>query len=231
MDELDNVDQETRRRRPIQRLESHIWGRMLAGLLVLIPLIVTIVILRFAVISIDHLLRGEDGFFTPLISNTPLDFPGVGVVFVLLVLYVIGVLVSGATGRRRVIDWQHAVLSRVPLVKSIYGVARQATEALSVPMESQFSRVVFIEWPREGYLALGFVTGHVFSEMSDEKLLVVYIPTVPNPTSGNMAFVREQDIVETDLGVEDAMKLVFSGGIVVPKGLQARFPSGVSNSL
>ena len=202
---------------------------MVAGFLVLIPLIITIVILRVVIVAIDNLFRGDDGFFTPLISDTPLDFPGVGVIFALLVLYIMGVLVSGATGRRRVVDWQQAVLSRVPVVKSIYGVARQATEALASPMGHQFSRVVFVEWPRQGYLALGFVTGHAHSATGDESFLVIYIPTVPNPTSGNMAFVTEQEIIETGLSVEEAMKLVFSGGIVVPEELQVRFPSRLSN--
>jgi uncharacterized membrane protein len=88
-------------------------------------------------------------------------------------------------------------------------------------MTSQFnfSRVVFIEWPREGMIALGFVTARVVKPDSEESLAIVYIPTVPNPTSGNMALVSEDDLFETDLTVEDAMKLVFSGGIVPPDAI------------
>ncbi len=111
-----------------------------------------------------------------------------------------------------------------PVVKNIYGVAKEATDTLSGPMRHRFSRVVFLEWPRRGYMALGFVTGHFHSPVERKMLLVVYIPTVPNPTSGNLAFVPEEEIIETDLTVEDAMKVVFSGGIVMPEmmGVQTK---------
>jgi uncharacterized membrane protein len=78
---------------------------------------------------------------------------------------------------------------------------------------------VFLEWPREGMIALGFVTARVVKPNSDLSLAIVYIPTVPNPTSGNMAVVSEDELFETDLTVEDAMRLVFSGGIVPPDSI------------
>ncbi len=151
-----------------------------------------------------------------MLTGTPLNFPGVGVITLVVILYGMGVLVSGRVGRRRVVQWQGAVLSRIPIVRSIYGVAHQATEALASPSGHRFSRVVFLEWPRAGYMALGFVTGHCHLPVQEETLMVVYIPTVPNPTSGNLAFVSERDIIETDMSVEEAMKVVFSGGIVLP---------------
>ena len=93
-----------------------------------------------------------------------------------------------------------------------------------------FSRVVFLEWPREGMVAIGFVTGRAYSRNSDHSLAIVYIPTVPNPTSGNMAFVNEDDLLETDITVEDAVKLIFSGGIVLPKTLAlARVPREIKD--
>ena len=85
--------------------------------------------------------------------------------------------------------------------------------------QHRFSRVVFLEWPREGMIAMGFVTGRAMSSRTGETMAVVYIPTVPNPTSGNMAFVMEDDLFETSVSVEAAMKMVFSGGIVLPKTL------------
>ena len=103
-------------------------------------------------------------------------------------------------------------------MRNIYGVARQATDALSSSDGHQFSRVVFVEWPRPGLRALGFVTGHVHVSGDDRStMVVVYIPTVPNPTSGNLAWVSEQDVIETSMSVEEAMKVVFSGGVVLPK--------------
>ena len=201
-------------RTPLQRLEGHFLGTMVSGFIVLIPLLVTIFILQFVFVNLDAVFRGEGG----LLSRTPLDFPGVGVIVLVVVLYGMGLIVSSRVGRRRVVKWQGAVLSRIPIVKSIYGVAQQATEALAASSTGhRFSRVVFLEWPREGYLALGFVTGHCHLPVQEETLIVVYIPTVPNPTSGNLAFVPEREVIETDMSVEDAMKVVFSGGIVLPE--------------
>ena len=200
-------------RTPFQRVEGHFLRTMASGFVVLIPLLVTILILQFVVVSLDGIFRGEGG----LLSRTPLNFPGVGVVILVAVLYGVGLIVSGRVGRRRVVQWQGAVLSRIPVVKSIYSVAHQATEALTSSTGHRFSRVVFLEWPREGFLALGFVTGHCHLPIQEDTLIVVYIPTVPNPTSGNLAFVSEREVIETDMSVEDAMKVVFSGGIVLPE--------------
>ena len=211
----------------MQRLERHLGRRVISGFLVLIPLLVTVLILRFIFYYVDGIFRGEGGFFTPLIRDTPLDFQGVGVIFALIVLYVVGLLVSARAGKRA-IDWQSAILSRIPVVKSIYGLTKQAADALSAPMGHEFSRVVFLEWPRSGVMAMGLVTGHCHFPGEDKSMLVVYIPTAPNPTSGMMAFVSETDILETDISVEDAMKVVFSGGIVLPEGMQIKGPPRLS---
>lgn len=199
----------------IQRLEGHFWRRIGSGLLVLIPLIVTILVIRVVVNYVDSIFRGEGGFFNRFIEDSYLDFPGVGFIFLVLVLYVAGFLVVGRLGKR-LLDWQAAVIDRIPVVRTIFGVAKQVTDTLSAPMEDRFSRVVFIEWPRVGHLALGFVTGHCHFPAQNRALLVIYVPTVPNPTSGNLAFVSEEQIIESNMTVEEAMKIVFSGGIVLP---------------
>ena len=200
------------RRSPAERVESHIWRRMLAGFLVLVPLLVTFVVLRLLINFTDDLVRPT--IIGRLGAESPLNFYGVGILLSVIVLYVVGVLVASRAGRA-VFEWQHAVLSKVPIVRTISGVTRQATDALSTPSEHHVSRVVFIEWPRKGSRALGFVTGHLRGSDGEDRV-AVYIPTVPNPTSGNLAFVPEADIIESDITMEDAMKLVFSGGIVLP---------------
>ena len=205
-----------------QRGERHVWRKVAAGFFVLVPLLATFLIIRFVFGYIDGIFRGESGLLTRWIEGTPLDFPGVGVAFTIGMLYIIGLLVAAEAGRRAV-SWQNSVLSRIPVVKSIYGVARQATDSLISPTGHQFSRVVFIQWPREGFLAIGFITGQCPSPVKDgADLLVVYIPTVPNPTSGNLAFVSENEIVEKNLTVEEAMKIVFSGGMVLPEHMSVQ---------
>ena len=195
-----------------QRLERHVLGRMASGFLVLIPLIVTALIGWVVTTRLD-------GFVPSYVEDKGWDFPGIGLLVLLVVLYVTGALVSSKVGRR-ILNWPSIVLTRVPILKSIYGVAEQATDALTSSTGHRFSRVVFLEWPREGFMAMGFVTGHSHSRAGGESLVAVYIPTVPNPTSGNLAFVSEEDLVETDMSVEDAMKVVFSGGIVLPDALR-----------
>ncbi len=193
----------------LTRAERHLWRKIFSGFLVVVPLAVTFIIVRFVVVFLDDILR-------PFLQDTYLDFPGIGLAILLIGLYLVGAIVSARLGRKA-FDVQGAVLTRVPVVNSIYMLARQATDALSTPMEREINRVVFIEWPRPGFMALGFVTGQTTAfEEGGSPRLIVYVPTVPNPTSGNLAFVAEEDVIDTDITVEEAMKTVFSGGIVPP---------------
>ena len=208
-DQVPDLTPELTRVSFLTRAERHLWRRVVSGFLVVVPLGITFIIIRFVVIYLDDILR-------PALSDTYLDFPGIGLVILLIGLYLIGATVSARLGRRA-FDVQNAVLTRVPVVKSIYVLARQATDALSSPLEREINRVVFIEWPRPGFMALGFVTGYIGPlEPDGPSRLIVYVPTVPNPTSGNLAFVAEDDVIDTDITVEEAMKTVFSGGIVPP---------------
>ena len=207
-----------------QRVENHVQGKTLGGLMELVPLLVTAVVLLF-------IIGWADQFVRPLafVAGRPWDFPGIGLIAAVIIFYVVGLMMSTKIGKI-VMARKDDFLNLVPVVKTIYGVTQQATTSLSG--QFRFTRVVFLEWPREGMIAVGFVTGRAHRERKDEinedepqSLVVVYIPTVPNPTSGNLAFVMEDDLMETDLTVEDAMKLVFSGGIVLPESVSmARFP-------
>lgn len=206
-----------------RRLERHIQGRTIGGLMELFPLLVTILVLGV-------IIGYADSFVHPLIKYVPWDLPvigsltftGVGLIILVILFYLTGLAVSSRLGRKS-FDLTGKVLNGTPVVGSIYGL----TQTVAAVMSSQyrFSRVVFLEWPRDGMIALGFVTGRIISPSTGESLVVIYIPTVPNPTSGNMAIVVEDDVFETDLTVEDAMKMVFSGGIVLPDSLAfARLP-------
>lgn len=183
----------------------------------LVPILVTVFVLAFIIGHTDSFVRP-----LPFVEGRPWDFPGLGLIAIIVIFYLVGLLVSNTVGRR-MMSAMDTVLSKVPVVKNVYGVTEQATTLLA--SDYNFSRVVFLEWPREGMVAIGFVTGRAFSQSGDHSLAIVYIPTVPNPTSGNMAFVNEDDLFETDLTVENAVKLIFSGGIVLPERLaMARLP-------
>ncbi len=197
--------------------ESHVQGKVLAGLLQLVPLLVTVIVILFIVGKTDSYVRD-----LPFVKGEPWDVPGIGLAAFVVALYVIGLLISFRLGKW-VISLIGVVLLRVPVIKVIYRLMLQVTNV--VASDYGFSRVVFIEWPRDGMVALGFVTGRVQSKDREHSLVTVYIPTIPNPTSGNMAFVNEDDVMETDISVDAAMKLVFSGGFVLPDTLAiARVP-------
>ena len=208
----------------LQRIGGHVQGKALGGFMELVPLLVSAIVIWFVIGWADQFVRPM-----AFVAGKPWDLPGIGIVAAVIIFYLVGVVVSTRIGKI-IMDRKHDVLHRVPIVKTIYGVTYQATT--SVSGQFRFTRVVFIEWPREGMIALGFVTGRAHRERKDaidenepQSMAVVYIPTVPNPTSGNLAFVMEDDLMETDLTVEDAMKVVFSGGIVLPDSLSmARFP-------
>jgi uncharacterized membrane protein len=204
---------------PIARLQRHVGRRIVSGFLILIPLIITFLILRFVYVYVE-------GFFSPIVDEFAWTFPGIGVLITLFLLYITGAFLAG----KRVRAWEDSMLSRIPIVGSIYSVSRQSIDALSSTTGQHFSRVVFLDWPRPGVRAMGFVTGHLHTGIEESgAMVVVYIPTVPNPTSGMLAWVPEADVISTDITVEEAMKAVFSGGIVLPSidgtaGIPAAIP-------
>ena len=179
--------------RMVGGVEGHVQGRVVAGLLQLVPLIVTVIVLLFIINKADGYVRQ-----LPFVEGEPWDVTGIGIAAVVVAFYLIGLLTIFRFGRW-IMDFIGEILLRVPVVKVIYRLMLQVTNV--VASEYGFSRVVFVEWPREGMIAMGFVTGRILSKDKDHSLVTVYIPTVPNPTSGNMAFVHEDDVMETDLSV------------------------------
>ena len=211
-----------------RRFENHVQGKTMAGFMELVPLIVSALVLVFIISYADRFIRP-----LPFVAGKPWDFPGIGLLVAIIAFYIVGLVVSTRVGRT-VMEWKNAVLNAIPVVRTVYGVTQQATKTVS--SQFGFTRVVFLEWPREGMVAMGFVTGRAYrdkdvpdSDDEPQSVVVVYIPTVPNPTSGNLAFVMEDDLFETDMTVENAMKLVFSGGIVLPDAVSLARLSRVRN--
>ncbi len=215
-------ESDERKPKTLSRFKATLQRRMVDGVVVLIPLLVTILVIAFLVENADSFIRGLPFIKDQTLLGYPIDFPGIGVVVFLIIFFVVGLIVATAWGRK-LIEVKSTILRNTPVVGSIYGVTEQLTEVLS--SKYNFSRVVFLEWPKDGMLALGFVTGRAYNVDTQTSLAVVYVPTVPNPTSGNMAFVNEDEVYETDISVEKAMRLVFTGGIVMPEYVSlARLP-------
>ncbi len=208
----EGTEKKSERRGILKHFDNHIQTRIVAGLIGLLPTMMTIIVLLFLVNTVDDMVPIPE----------PYNFPGSGVIALVVLLYLVGLVVWIKPGKK-LVDLLNWFLSHTPIVKSVFGVSQTIVAAFA--SQYNFSRVVFIEWPREGMLAMGFVTGRVYAASGDWSVVAVYVPTVPNPTSGNLAFVHEDDVIETDLSVDGAMRLVFSGGIVLPQYLSlARVP-------
>ena len=210
------------------RFKGVLQRRLFDGVSVLIPLLVTVLVSIFLVEKADSVIRVLPFIKDKTLLGYPLDFPGIGVVVFMFIFFTVGVIAVSAWGRR-LIELNSRLIRNTPVVGSVYGVTEQLTEVLS--SKYNFSRVVFLEWPKDGMLALGFVTGRAYNSDNQTSLAVIYVPTVPNPTSGNMAFVNEDDVYETDISVEAAMRLVFTGGIVMPEYISlARLPKDIEDT-
>jgi len=204
-------------RRVLGRMWRHLRGSVVAGLILVTPLVVTYLILLF----IYNFLVG---LLNPLIERNVFTFvPKQAVTWVALglmavILYLAGLLTKYALAGR-LVSMAHRLAESVPGVGAVYRMARQATEVLAGTNEQhKYKQVVIVDFPRKGLKTIGLVTGRSKGG-EGEPLLMLYVPTAPNPTSGFTALVPESEVIATDMSVEDAMKLVMSGGVVFPDGL------------
>jgi uncharacterized membrane protein len=193
-----------------RKLRAH----FLAGILVTVPLGLTIWIFVWIFNGIDNLLQ-------PLIERIfGHDIPGVGFGITILLVYIIGLIVSNVLGRR-ILRYGETVLNRVPIVRYVYNGIRQIMQAFAAPDKTGFMDVVLVEFPRRGTTTLGFVTNETL-DASGKKLLNIFIPTSPNPTSGFLQILTEDQVIRTSLSVDDALKMVVSGGRVSPREVSDR---------
>ena len=148
-------------------------------------------------------------------SFLPFYVPGFGIVITFVTIFLVGLITTNILGRR-LLSLGEYIISRVPLVKEIYLSIKQIAEALFSQKEKNFRRVVLIEYPRNGIYTMVFVTGvaqQSLQEKTGEKLLNVFVPTTPNPTSGFFLMVPEEEVTELDITPEEAFKLIISGGM------------------
>jgi uncharacterized membrane protein len=188
--------------------------QFLAGVLVVVPVIVAIYILRWLFLTIDGILQPAA---QSLLGYT---IPGLGIAITLAVIYLTGVVATSVVGKR-LISYIESLLARVPLFRYLYTSIKQIMESFTASGESRFLHVVLVEFPKKGMRAIGFVTREARTE-SGEKLLSVFIPTSPNPTSGYLEIVKESDVVRTNISVDDALKVVLSAGKVSLKEITYR---------
>lgn len=192
------------------RLKTLVRRCFVTGLLVTLPLAGTYFVLR-------ALLKGMEGVLAPLLKThfQAHYYPGLGIAVLVIGIFLVGLLTTNVIGHW-VVGRYERILERLPLVRSVYSAIKSVVHTISLQGKEQFRGVVLVEFPRKDMYLLAFVVAETKGEIarkSSRKLLNLFVPTSPNPTSGYLVFVPEEDVTYLDISVEEAMKTIMSGGI------------------
>ncbi|MEX2198911.1 MAG: DUF502 domain-containing protein [Burkholderiales bacterium] len=189
----------------------------ITGLLIWIPLVITIWVLKLIVDTLDQsLLLLPDGWRTE--SFLGIHVPGLGVILTLVIVFVTGVFATNFFGARLVQLW-HEILHRIPVVNSIYSSVKQISDTLFSTSSQAFRKALLVQWPREGMWTIAFLTGAPGGDVANHlpgDYVSVYVPTTPNPTGGYFVMVPRQDVIELSMSVDAALKYIISMGVVSP---------------
>jgi len=191
------------------RLNRHFKAKLLTGLFVLIPLLVTLYVVYVIVSFLDGILYPILTNISSSVLGRSLYIPGLGLLLFVIITYVAGVVTSNLAGKK-LLSYGEAMLKRIPFVKSVYGSTKDFMEAFSSEKLKSFQEVVLVEFPHKGSYAVGFVTGRL--QRGEATYCSVFAPTTPNPTSGYLLLVRETELLFLSISVEDAIKYIISLG-------------------
>ncbi|HEY5347524.1 MAG TPA: DUF502 domain-containing protein [Rhizomicrobium sp.] len=210
--------------------EGNFQNNLLAGLLTIIPLAVVWMVLSFFLTLLADAGRPmAEGVTTFLARNFPALAPlaqsetvraVIGILVALLALYVIGAVAGRVVGQK-LIEWFERGIARIPLVETVYSAAKKLIDVLHQKPGSN-QRVVLIDFPREGVKTIGFVMRTFPDAQTGEEIAAVYVPTAPNPTSGYLQLLPMSKLVATDMGTDQAMTMILSGGAVTPAGISLK---------
>ena len=223
-------------RRPRIGLGARLRNNFLTGLVIVGPVTITIYIVWWFIDLIDSWAQPIiDSSLTPLLNNwikpylpnnyapdlyLPFTVPGLGLLFMVVVIILIGALAANLLGRS-IVGWGEGILGRMPVIRSVYKATKQIFETVLSQRGTTFQKVGLVEYPRRGLYAIVFIstesTGEIKQRVDDGSgLMSVFLPTTPNPTSGFLLFVPKNEVIMLDMTVEEAAKLVISAGLVVP---------------
>ncbi|MCB1886896.1 MAG: DUF502 domain-containing protein [Rhodocyclaceae bacterium] len=191
----------------------------ITGLLIWIPLIITMMVIAWIVGTLDQVLLLVPLQYRP---DTLLGFhiPGLGVVLALSIVLATGLIGANVLGQKIVVGWER-LLSRIPVVKSIYNSVKQVSDTLFSSGGQAFRQALLVQYPRQGAWTIAFLTGKPGGEPArhlEGDYVSVYVPTTPNPTSGFFLMLPRQDVVALDMSVDEALKYIISMGVVAPNG-------------
>ena len=192
---------------------------LLAGLLVIVPVAITVAVLRWIIDTLDQTLLILPRAWHPD-KVFGIHIPGFGVLLTLAILLIVGTVASNFVGRK-LVGLGDRVVSRIPVVRSIYSSVKQVSDTLFSESGNAFRTAVLVQWPRPNVWTIGFVTGSpggdVTNYLRGDEFVSVYVPTTPNPTGGYFVMLRKSDCIELKMSVDEALKYVVSMGVVSPR--------------
>ena len=190
----------------LKKFALHIRTTLVAGLLAILPIGVTLFVLKFFFELLDPILG-------PIFDMGNVQiFPGLGLIVLLILLYVVGNITTKILSAR-IVNLGHKVIERIPIISSIYSTTRSGVEILSGTQGFESRGVVLVDFPRPAMKAIGLITAEL-GVLNGEPMVAVYIPTTPVPSSGFLIVVALSDVTPTDISVDDAMIIIVSGGIL-----------------
>jgi len=203
----------------MKHIYRHLQSYIFKGLLALIPIALAVFTVNILYVFIDRqIMELVDAY-------TGFHIPGLGLLIFIAVLYCTGVIASNVAGRR-LFGLLENITGRIPLINTAYQVGKQLSGTLALPEKNIFKKAVLVDYFKPGAWVIGFVTGEIFDQKTGRQLLKIFIPTVPNPTSGFMVIIGSDMVQETAWTVEEAMKMVISAGIIGPESITAATPQG-----
>tara|TARA_B100001027_G_scaffold104976_1_gene72226 strand:- start:455 stop:1084 length:630 start_codon:yes stop_codon:yes gene_type:complete len=204
------------------KLLTRLRNYLISGLLFWIPLILTIIVIKFFLEFINSLVPQE--YLPETIFNLDTSIPGSGIILLFLIILITGILVTNILGRRLVALWER-LLNRIPGFRNIYNILKKVSDTVLNSSSQSFKKAFLIQYPSKGIWVIAFQSGDYRGEAESiigEETINLFVPTTPNPTSGFFVLIPKKDAFELDISVEDAFKLVISAGVVTPNSVKIK---------
>ena len=204
------------------KLLTRLRNYLISGLLFWIPLILTIIVIKFFLEFINSLVPQE--YLPEAIFNLDTSIPGSGIILLFLIILITGILVTNILGRRLVALWEK-LLNRIPGFRNIYNILKKVSDTVLNTSSQSFKKAFLIQYPSKGIWVIAFQSGDYRGEAESiisEETINLFVPTTPNPTSGFFILIPKKDAFELNISVEDAFKLVISAGVVTPNSVKIK---------
>ncbi len=195
---------------------------LISGLLFWIPLILTVIVIKFFLEFINSLVPQE--YLPEAIFNLNTSIPGSGIILLFIIILITGVLVTNILGRRLVALWEK-LLNRIPGFRNIYNILKKVSDTVLNTSSQSFKKAYLIQYPNKGIWVIAFQSGDYRGQAESvigEEIINLFVPTTPNPTSGFFVLIPKKDALELDISVEEAFKLVISAGVVTPNSVKTK---------